>query len=920
MSLRDDINKVIHAVRAGDAVPAAMQDMAIHAMANLDAAERAPGRRGTFPDDYSLIHLLYNEKYVQLPARYRLAALTAIIDQLGPIKPEALWLAAGSGASPNEIDAMIASGADPDARDEQGKNALWHYLIGAGRRAHLRGLRALLKAGAGVDVPDTLALALKRRVKPALITCLLDACKDNDQFRALLADPDENKKARLLALAAAQIDKAPFDKMLSRLGQAAGPLVLTRALHLLLGYTTNDAVFWTEDDGPGWLIRAGADPTRLLKQPDTDGYRASALHLAATRKGCGIFIRGMLDAMPDNLSGRADVLDSDGVTPIDRVLDNPAGPGDPLGRRHAAHALIEAGARGSKATPGLLLENWRLVPSEYESASTNYARVFAALSKQSITTELWEAGLAAGQPDMALMVLSCAPSRQKDDPFYRKLLGSGTRDSVNYPGALTALKSSPLPALREPATFTLRETSHNLSAIQVLLLICGDQDDDERQGTELLRALIKAGAPLHSEDHLGDTALHLATRRGQPQWLQVLVAGGARVDARNRAGRRPIHQIFTSESTPPHECLLCLLGAGADPNRTGEDACAPLESAMAMLVKKRPTRGKVRLVKALLDAGAAPSGIRVQTARQALTNLFRVGVGSGDDIQVMNALLEVDGLLTAQAEDNDNDDERRPLLLSAAGQIDPGPRANGVKAMLERLPDLDVNQTDDQGWSALTVAVRMRDPDVTQTLIEAGANVRAADWTALADHYADKAYSSAAQRALILEHLCQADHDRTAASSGALGALIQAGAPQDAIRTLIESLPDVLNGPDETGLPVLARMTTGLNSARPALFRLVLEHGAPPDLPDTDGHPPLMRLAMVLAINAREHTYTQGAQIRPYDQVRLACMQALIDAGASVGPVRALLEETPMKGADGLLNWQTAGCDEENSHTRTVGP
>lgn len=60
----------------------------------------------------------------------------------------------------------------------------------------------------------------------------------------------------------------------------------------------------------------------------------------------------------------------------------------------------------------------------------------------------------------------------------------------------------------------------------------------------------------------GSTPLHLAAMNGDPGPLKVLLAAGARVDARDREGATPLHMAAYASRT---ENGRLLLAAGADP-------------------------------------------------------------------------------------------------------------------------------------------------------------------------------------------------------------------------------------------------------------------------------------------------------------------------------------------------------------------
>jgi uncharacterized protein len=91
----------------------------------------------------------------------------------------------------------------------------------------------------------------------------------------------------------------------------------------------------------------------------------------------------------------------------------------------------------------------------------------------------------------------------------------------------------------------------------------------------------------------GDTALHIATKRADPQWIRFLLAAGANPDSRDGAGDTPLVQSVVRGC---RDCVLLLLDNRADPNGTNEAGETPLIKA----VQLRNTL----MVRTLLEGGA----------------------------------------------------------------------------------------------------------------------------------------------------------------------------------------------------------------------------------------------------------------------------------------------------------------------------
>lgn len=85
--------------------------------------------------------------------------------------------------------------------------------------------------------------------------------------------------------------------------------------------------------------------------------------------------------------------------------------------------------------------------------------------------------------------------------------------------------------------------------------------------TEVVRALLDAGAPVDAPDALGMTPLHQAARYGTARTIRELLGRGAQINARDRDGRTPLHHALWFPSLSPErtaETIRVLVAAGAD--------------------------------------------------------------------------------------------------------------------------------------------------------------------------------------------------------------------------------------------------------------------------------------------------------------------------------------------------------------------
>jgi ankyrin repeat protein len=150
----------------------------------------------------------------------------------------------------------------------------------------------------------------------------------------------------------------------------------------------------------------------------------------------------------------------------------------------------------------------------------------------------------------------------------------------------------------------------------------GDRRDSARDGDDPapVIALLEGDALLASaSDAEGRTALFEAAAQGLPQIAETLVARGARADARDRAGRSPLHLARDGKTVR----LLLQWGASVD----ARDA-----SGSTPLQLRASTPGSLAAVTALVEAGASP---RLQNAaRRDALDLARAS-GSPDVVKYL---------------------------------------------------------------------------------------------------------------------------------------------------------------------------------------------------------------------------------------------------------------------------------------------
>ena len=394
--------------------------------------------------------------------------------------------------------------------------------------------------------------------------------------------------------------------------------------------------------------------------------------------------------------------------------------------------------------------------------------------------------------------------------------------------------------------------------------------DAARDGdTKAAIALIDAGADVNAPSADKSTALLWAIHRDDGVLVERLLKAHANVTLANEYGASPISEAAGVADTA---IIDKLLKAGADANAPGADGQTPLmilartsnTAAAELLIRhganvnaKESWRGQTALHWAA--ARSQPAMVKTLLAHHADPNV-RSTVNTG--------LRQVTSEPRVQA---------RPVggltpLLYAARQ--------GCLACVQSLVEAgaDPNMTDPESMTPMLMATESFHFDIAAYLIKKGADVNRWDWWGRTPLYAAVDLSS-------LPYGGRADHptlDRTSALQ-LIGLLLDAGANPNA--QLRKFPPYRALGPDRGGDSLLTIGTTPLlRAARAgdtAAIKLLLGHGASPDLGNNTDTTPLMAAAGIGAtgVDTRGKYKTQEQSI--------AAIDLLVAAGADVNAANA---------------------------------
>jgi ankyrin repeat protein len=340
---------------------------------------------------------------------------------------------------------------------------------------------------------------------------------------------------------------------------------------------------------------------------------------------------------------------------------------------------------------------------------------------------------------------------------------------------------------------------------------------------DMIRRLLDVGVDPNAVDPGGETALMTAARTGAPAPLRVLLERGAAIDAREPEFGQTALMIAVREDQ--REAIDLLIEAGASPNAQ---------------TRKGPTPAFVPPCK---GTGCGSEG---------------VGINRGG-VPDRGRRAEVKGGMT-------------PLLYAARDG-----RLSAARRLVDAGADLEL--ADANGIRPLLMSLLNGKLDVARFLLSKGANVNADDFWGRTPLWAAVEYRNLDMNNNDQDSPTDNGVDR-APFLPFIKMLVEAGANVNArtrelppARRWLYSLNDV-SWVDFTGQTPFLRAAL---SADTATMKLLVEHGADPDLPTLAGTTPLMAAAGVNWVVAQ--TYTESVPAR-LDAVKL-CLELGADVNAA---------------------------------------
>ena len=348
----------------------------------------------------------------------------------------------------------------------------------------------------------------------------------------------------------------------------------------------------------------------------------------------------------------------------------------------------------------------------------------------------------------------------------------------------------------------------------------------ENGSAAALAALLDAGADVHAVAPIGETALMTAVRTGVADAVTLLLERGAAVDARDREFEQTPLMLAVREAHPAIVALLLERGAAVDARtRAGTEPrfvppCKGTGCGSEGVGINRgglPDRGR---------RGAAVGGMTplLYAARDGRTNEAELLLAAGADVE----LAEANGI--------------RPLLMALLNN-----QLDVARLLLQR--GADVNADDFWGRTPLFAAVEYRNLDMNNREIDTPTT-----------NGVDREPLLAMIRELLAHGADVNTRTREVPPS----------------RRWLYSLGDV-SWVDFTGQTPFLRAAL---SGDVAVMRLLLEHGADPNLSTHAGTTPLMAASGVNWVVAQ--TYTESPQSL------LAAIRLCLEHGADVNAVNSM--------------------------------
>jgi ankyrin repeat protein len=376
---------------------------------------------------------------------------------------------------------------------------------------------------------------------------------------------------------------------------------------------------------------------------------------------------------------------------------------------------------------------------------------------------------------------------------------------------------------------------------------------------DIADALLRAGATPAAVDRYGVTPLYLAAVNGNADMIRRLLAAGVDPNAVDPGGETA---LMTAARTGTPAALRALLERGA-----AIDTREPEFGQTALMIAVRENHDAA--VQILLEAGASPNAQTRKGPTPAFVPPCK-GTGCGSEGVGINR-----GGLPDRGRRAEIKGGMTPLLYAARDGY-----ASVARKLIDAGADLELG--DANNIRPLVMSLINNNLAVARLLLAKGANVNADDFWGRTPLWAAVEYRNLDMNNNDQDSPTDNGVDREPILA-MIKELIDAGANVNArtrelfpVRRWLYSLNDV-SWVDFTGQTPFLRAAL---SADTATMRLLVEHGADPNLPTLAGTTPLMAAAGVNWVVAQ--TYTESVQ------ARLEAVKLCLELGADVNAANSM--------------------------------
>lgn len=220
---------------------------------------------------------------------------------------------------------------------------------------------------------------------------------------------------------------------------------------------------------------------------------------------------------------------------------------------------------------------------------------------------------------------------------------------------------------------------------------------------EVIFSLLENGAEINAANAIGSMPLHRAAAKNQDKShmkvVEALLKNGAAVNAQDTDGNTPLHHLVAKSSA---KVLQLFLDSGADVTLKNHHEEVPLFEAVR--------NSNHEVVQLLLDHGSDVNSLETGSGSTPLHEAARCNDGESH--------LKVARILAKKGANFEATDERgRTPLHYLVSKV----KVRMAKFFLQFVPDVNVKDVD--GESPLLEAIRAKNLEIAQVLVDHGANV-----------------------------------------------------------------------------------------------------------------------------------------------------------------------------------------------------